>query len=71
MGHITVTVCVLVFHKQAQGCCQVLVCQRLSVLLHGENVTVDMLCNGNPDCSGGDDDISPLCESELCIHSNS
>ena len=31
-----------------------------------ENVTVDTLCDGNPDCAGGDDEITPLCESELC-----
>ena len=36
----------------------------------GENVTVDMLCDGNPDCTEGDDETSPLCESEPCKHSN-
>ena len=34
----------------------------------GENVTVDTLCDGNQDCMGGDDETTPLCESEplLC-----
>ena len=40
----------------------------------GENVTVDMLCDGNQDCTAGDDETTPLCESEplhVCTNSSS
>lgn len=30
----------------------------------GEDVNLDQLCDGNRDCGGGDDETTPLCESE-------
>ena len=30
----------------------------------GENVSLANLCDGNADCAAGDDEITPLCESE-------
>ena len=30
----------------------------------GENVDLDALCDGNQDCTGGDDETTTLCESE-------
>ena len=30
----------------------------------GENVSLANLCDGNADCAAGDDETTPLCESE-------
>ena len=30
----------------------------------GENVNLTQLCDGNRDCGAGDDETTPLCESE-------
>jgi hypothetical protein len=32
-----------------------------------ENVSIVNLCDGNADCAGGDDETTPLCESELQV----
>lgn len=36
----------------------------------GEVVTLDRLCDGNADCGAGDDETSPLCESETMQATN-
>lgn len=33
----------------------------------GENVSLANLCDGNADCTDGDDETTPLCESKLQI----
>jgi len=33
-------------------------------LCQPETVTLDLLCDGNDDCPGGDDETTPLCESK-------
>ena len=33
----------------------------------GENVLLQELCDGVNDCSAGDDEVTPLCESKLLL----
>ena len=60
---IILLVCAAV-SKQVQEIELELVCQPLSVATSGENVSLANLCDGNADCAAGDDETTPLCESE-------